>query len=129
LSNAYGNKSINFGTTESYLIEGKVDSEIVIQCFNAYCEQLKKPCLVILDNAPTHTSGAFEAKIKSWEEAGLYLLFLPPYSPELNLIEILWRKLKYEWLPLSAYESFKELTEQLESTLKEVGSKYLLSFA
>jgi transposase len=42
---------------------------------------------------------------------GLYLLFLPPYCPELNLIEILWRKIKYEWLPVSAYESFKDLSE------------------
>jgi len=117
------------GDFQSYLIEGKVDSEIVIQCFDAYCAQLTKPCLVVLDNAPTHRSEAFEAKIKSWEQAGLYLLFLPPYSPELNLIEILWRKLKYEWLPLSAYGSFKDLTEQLENTLKEIGSKYLLSFA
>lgn len=29
-----------------------------------------------------------------------------PYSPELNLIEILWRQMKYAWLPLSAYLSF-----------------------
>lgn len=117
------------GDFQSFVVEGRVDSEIVIQCFDAYCEQLKKPCLVVLDNAPTHSSEAFEAKIKSWEEAGLYLLFLPPYSPELNLIEVLWRKLKYEWLPLSAYGSFKDLTEELESTLKVIGSKYLLSFA
>ena len=59
----------------------------------------------------------------------MYLLFLPPYCPALNLIEILWRKLKYEWLPLSAYGSFKQLTETLENTLKQIGSKYLLSFA
>ncbi|MCW4153826.1 transposase, partial [Halomonas sp. 18H] len=26
----------------------------------------------------------------------------PAYSPELNLIEILWRQMKYAWLPLSA---------------------------
>lgn len=117
------------GDFQSYVIEGKVDSEIVIQCFDAYCAQLPRPCLVVLDNAPPHRSEAFEAKIRSWEQAGLYLLFLPTYSPELNLIEILWRKLKYDWLPLSAYESFKELKEKLESTLKEVGSKYRLSFA
>lgn len=117
------------GDFQSFVVEGTVNAEIVIQCFDAYCAQLTKPCLVVLDNASTHRSEAFESKIKSWEKAGLYLLFLPPYSPELNLIEILWRKLKYEWLPLSAYESFKDLLEQLESTLKEVGSKYLLSFA
>lgn len=117
------------GDFQSFVIEGKVDSAVVIQCFDAYCVQLTKPCLVVLDNAPMHTSGDFAAKIKSWEEAGLYLLFLPPYSPELNLIEMLWRKLKYEWLPWSAYESFKELKGELEKTLKEISSKYRLSFA
>jgi transposase len=30
--------------------------------------------------------------------AWLVPLYLPPYSPHLNLAEVLWRKLKYEWL-------------------------------
>ncbi len=33
------------------------------------------------------------------------LLFLPPYSPELNLIEILWKQAKYHWG--SAHETEK----------------------
>lgn len=117
------------GDFQSYLTQGSVNSEFVIHCFDAYCAQLTKPCVIVIDNAPMHRSSAFEAKLKEWEEEGMYLLFLPPYCPELNLIEILWRKLKYEWLPLSAYESFKQLSETLEETLKEVGAKYLLSFA
>lgn len=117
------------GDFHSYVTEGSVNSEFVIHCFDAYCEQLTKPCVIVIDNAPMHRSAAFEAKIKQWEEDGMYLLFLPPYSPELNLIEILWRKLKYEWLPLSAYRSFKQLSAALEETLKETGTKYLLSFA
>lgn len=117
------------GDFQSYLTEDSVNSEFVIHCFDAYCAQLTKPCVIVIDNAPMHRSNAFEARRKEWEEEGMYLLFLPPYCPELNLIEILWRKLKYEWLPLSAYESFKQLSETLEETLKEVGSKYLLSFA
>lgn len=117
------------GAFQAYVTEDSVNAEFVIHCFEAYCAQLSKPCLIVLDNAPTHRSAAFEAKIKEWEAAGMYLLFLPPYCPELNLIEILWRKLKYEWLPLSAYESFQQLVETLEDTLKEVGSKYRVSFA
>lgn len=117
------------GTFQSYVTAGSVNSELVIHCFDAYCAQLTKPCLIVIDNAPMHRSAAFEAKLKGWQEDGMYLLFLPPYCPELNLIELLWRKLKYEWLPLSAYESFKQLSETLEDTLKEVGTKYLLSFA
>ncbi|MBC8135848.1 MAG: transposase [Fibrella sp.] len=41
----------------------------------------------------------------AWEAKGLYILFLPVYSPELNIAEILWRELKYEWLQPGDYES------------------------
>ena len=36
-----------------------------------------------------------------WVKRGLIIKYLPPYSPELNLIEILWRFMKYDWLPFS----------------------------
>jgi transposase len=42
-----------------------------------------------------------------WAEHWDVHLFLPPYSPELNLIEILWRKMKYEWLEWHAYLDFE----------------------
>ena len=84
---------------------------------------------IVLDNASVQTSAVFKAQIARWEEQGLYLLFLPPYSPELNLIEILWRKINYEWLPFSAYRSFKDLSEALDEVLRGIGSKYRLSFA
>jgi len=60
-------------------------------------------------------------------EKGLRLYFLPPYSPELNRIEILWRKIKYEWLP---FKSFKpdELEEAINEIGKYFGSKYNLTF-
>ncbi|MFN0108509.1 MAG: transposase [Blastocatellia bacterium] len=104
------------------LTEGSVNSEFVIHCFDDYCAQLTKHCLILIDNAPMPRSAAFQAKLKEWEEDGMSLLFLPPYCPELDLIEILWQKLKYEWLALSAYESFKQLSETLEETLKEAGT-------
>jgi transposase len=89
---------------------------------------MRDPALIVLDNAPAHTSAAFESRIESREEQRLYLSFLPPYCPELNLIEILWRKIKYEWLPVSAYQSFKDLSEAHDEVLRGIGSKYRLSF-
>jgi transposase len=126
--NVLGFLNLN-GSFESYVFEGAIDSEILIKCFDDYCQRMKKPALIVLDNAPAHRSAAFESRIEGWEEQGLYLLFLPPYCPELNLIEILWRKIKYEWLPVSAYQSFKDLSEALDEVLRGVGSKYRLSFA
>lgn len=125
--NVLGFLNLN-GSFQSYVFECPIDSAVLIRCFDDYCRRMKQPALIVLDNAPIQTSAAFEAQLKRWEEQGLYLLFLPPYCPELNLVEILWRKIKYEWLPLSAYQSFKDLAEALDEVLRGVGSKYRLSF-
>ncbi|WP_236611054.1 transposase, partial [Piscirickettsia salmonis] len=54
------------------------------------------PCLspgetVIMDNASFHKSKGVKEAI---EDAGCHLLFLPPYSPDLNPIEHVWSPLK-----------------------------------
>ena len=63
-----------------------------------------------------------------WKKKGLDLYFLPGYAPELNLIEILWRFIKYYWLPFSAYLNFCALVEAVEDILVNVGSKYKIAF-
>ena len=126
--NVLGFLNLN-GSFQSYVFEGTIDSAVLINCFDDYCQHMKRPVLIVLDNASIHTSAEVKAQIKRWEEQGLYLLFLPPYCPELNLIEILWRKIKYEWLPFSAYQSFKDLSEALDEVLRGIGSKYRLNFA
>src|SRR6266568_8889006 len=50
--------------------------------------------------------------------------FLPSYSPELNLIEILRRFIKYYWLPFSAYGSFQPLCAAVEEILQQFGTRY-----
>ncbi|MEN9503617.1 MAG: hypothetical protein RI964_2902 [Pseudomonadota bacterium] len=60
--------------------------------------------------------------------AGICLHFLPTYSLELNSIEIFWRKIKYEWLPLDAYKSYKDMKEQVLAILAEFGNKYTIIF-
>jgi len=112
-----------------YMIEGTVDSESAIACFDHFCTTLTKKTVVVLDNAPIHTSEPFQAKIPLWKAKGLTLKFLPKYSPELNCIEILWKHIKYYWLPFSAYLSFKCLKEALTNILINIGRDYRISFA
>ncbi|MGO0305073.1 transposase [Endozoicomonas acroporae] len=65
--------------------------------------------IVMVDNASIHTSHKFKEKIADWMiEKKLIVCYLPTYSPELNLIEILWKKMKYEWLNLLSIMNFKE---------------------
>lgn len=114
---------------KSFVFNGSIDSHVVVGCFDLFCKTITKKTIVIMDNAPIHTSDEFQECIPEWQKKGLLIKFLPEYSPELNLIEILWRKIKYEWLPFSAYESFKALTTALIDILAGVGSKYRISFA
>ena len=54
-----------------------------------------------------------QAKRREWKQKGLRLLFLPPYCPHLNLIEILWRQVKYRWLAPEAYPDFATLCQSV----------------
>lgn len=112
----------------SYAFSDRIDTQTVIACFEDFRRHLTKPTVVVLDNAPIHVNDDFQDALDEWHDAGLYLYFLPPYSPELNLIENLWRFIKYQWLPLSAFESFETLTTALFSVLAGIGSKYRITF-
>jgi transposase len=106
-----------------------VNADVVIACFDSFSEKLTGKNVVIMDNAPVHKSKKFLSRLPEWRKRGLDIRFLPPYSPELNLIEILWRKIKYEWLPFSAYTSFNKLKEWVEDILVKFGSRYTIQFA
>ena len=118
------------GELVSYEIEGKMDSEIMISCIDDFAKTLKKKTILVLDNASIHTSGKMQKEMARWKkEYQLEIDFLPPYSPELNLIEILWRKMKYDFIPLNAYETFSKLRESVKSILLEYTQKYRITFA
>ena len=73
-----------------------LDGPINGQLFTAYVEQFLVPTLspgdiVIMDNLGSHKGQAVRKAIRS---AGAKLLFLPPYSPDLNPIEQVFAKLK-----------------------------------
>jgi len=120
------NKQQDFHATT---VQGYVDSEIVIACFDQFCRTINKETIVLVDNASIHTSDKFKSKLAQWQENGLSVKYLPTYSPELNLIEIVWRFIKYSWLPLSAYLSFKNLKNELQQVLDGIGSEYQITFA
>ncbi|MCA1607341.1 MAG: IS630 family transposase [Acidobacteria bacterium] len=112
-----------------FVFRGAIDAAVVIDCFDAFSRLIDKETWVVIDNAPTHISEEFEDELEQWAKRGLHLYFLPAYCPELNLIEHLWRKIKYEWLPLSAFESNKAFAQALDNVLSQVGSKYQITFS
>ncbi|MET8509925.1 transposase [Streptomyces sp. NPDC004787] len=61
-----------------------------------------RPRTVVLDNASAHVSRVIKDSRPLLQKHGVTLFFLPPYSPELDRIERLWRSLKYEDIPIRA---------------------------
>jgi transposase len=109
--------------------EKSVNAQFVVHCIEEWMpEKLVKPRVLVLDNARIHRSRLVRSKLAEWEEKNLYVFFLPTYSPHLNLIETLWRKMKYEWLKPEDYASFEKLTEAVKKILNEIGSQYKIKF-
>lgn len=116
----------------SYTFTGKIDSEILTRIFNNFVQEINssKISYIVLDNAPTHRSGFFQKNILEWEtQFNVKFFFLPTYSPELNLIEILWKRIKHSWLPFKAFESFITLKNHLNFIIANIGKKYIITFA
>lgn len=61
------------------------------------------PTVVVLDNASIHRSKIVRAARPNLWAAGVYLYYLPPYSPELNDIEPIFRPIKHHELPERRY--------------------------
>lgn len=80
------------GMVAAMTIEEATDTDI----FLAFIEQVLCPALqpgdvVVMDNLSSHKASKVRIRI---EEAGAQLLYLPPYSPDLNPIEKAWAKAK-----------------------------------
>jgi len=106
-----------------------IHTGVVMACFDALCRTITNKTVVVVDHASIHRSEACEDRVPSWKKHGLIITYLPPYSPELNLIEILWRRITYDWLPFSAYACLHAMIEALDDILSHVGSKYQITFA
>lgn len=86
------------------------------------------PCIVVLDNAAIHKGEPMADKRRQWEKQGLYLYYLPPYSPELNRIEILWKQAKYYWRRF-LYLAGNNLQENVRSIMENYGKAFTINFA
>jgi len=91
--------------------------------------KLPKLTVIVLDNARIHTSKIIKERIKVWQSRGLFIFYLPRYSPHLNIVETLWRKLKYEWLSPSDYQSKEHLFYQVRLALTAVGQNLFIRFS
>lgn len=111
-----------------YTTEESINGEFVVDCLNQLSYEIEELTVIIMDNAPTHRCHLLYDQISQWEKRGLYIFYLPKYSPHLNKIEILWRKMKYSWLSPGNYYSWTTLTKAVRQILAQLGTKYQIKF-
>lgn len=115
---------------EGYYHRGSMDQDLFIAYIeDCIAKRVNRKTVVVMDRASFHTSAKVKEKSKQWQRQNLYIQLLPAYCPELNLIEHLWRMIKHQWLPLTAYESAQTLTQQVLEILQNIGNKYRITFA
>jgi transposase len=105
------------GVRCSTVVDGAVNGDV----FEAFVKQVLLPQLVpgdvvILDNLSSHRRASTQALIES---AGAQLLFLPPYSPDLNPIELVFSKIK-QLLRSLACRTREALWQTMQSVLDQV---------
>ena len=109
--------------------EKTIKSGFVIDCLEEWvADKSDTPRVLVLDNARIHGSKLMQSKLAEWEEKGFYIFNLPTYSPHLNIIEILWRRMKYEWLKPGDYASFEKLSGAIKEILSNLGTHYKIKF-
>ena len=106
-----------------------INSEFVYEQLEGMSLAIKKLTVVVLDNASVHVGKLIQERRGVWEQRGLYLFYLPRYSPHLNIVEILWRKLKYEWLSARDYETTEGLFYSVRQALAAVGKSLKINFS
>jgi transposase len=81
------------GMIATMTIEAATDAEIFLAYLDhVLCPALRPGDVVVMDNLSSHKVPGVRERI---EAAGAELLYLPPYSPDLNPIEKAWAKLKH----------------------------------
>ena len=106
-----------------------LNGQFILEQVERFSIGLKKLTIIVLDNAATPRARVIKERIGVWQQRGLYLFYLPRYSPHLNIVETLWRKLKYEWLAAPDYATRETLSYAVRLALKAVGASLRINFS
>ena len=94
--------------------------EFLEKIANAYADS-GRPITLVLDNARYQKCQSVTNKAK---ELNIELLYLPPYSPNLNLIERLWRFVKKQVLYSKHYDRFDTFRNSINTCISELGTRF-----
>jgi transposase len=106
-----------------------ITAGFIFEQFEQLWLALRRLTVVVVDKAGVHRARVIKERIEVWQQRGLFLFYLPRYSPHLNIVETLWRKLKYEWQTPSEYETRETLSYGVRQALKAVGANLFIRFS
>jgi len=109
--------------------EKAINADFVVEQLERFSFSIKKLTVVVLDNARIHTGKKMLARLAPWQHRGLFIFYLPTYSPHLNIAETVWRKLKYEWLAPADYQDKERLRYSVKQALNEFGRSLRINFS
>lgn len=109
-------------TRAAMILDGPLNSV----SFAGFCEQFLAPALecgdlVVLDNLSSHKS---TAAVEAIESVGAKVIYLPPYSPDLNPIENVFSKIKQLIRGLRP-KNWREIVQSVKQTLRQVTTEDL----
>ena len=109
--------------------ETAITAEFVVEQLERFSFSISKPTVIVLDNARIHTGKQMSERLGCWQQRGLFIFYLPTYSPHLNIAETVWRKLKYEWLAPGDYQDKERLRYSVKQALNEFGRSLKINFS
>jgi transposase len=112
----------------SYSKFGSINSKFIIDAIDDFVTKSRWKTIICIDNATLHHSDDFNTKIQEWKQQDLEIFYLPKYSPHLNSIETLWRKIKYEWLKPKHFDNWDSLSEAIQNILENFGKEFSIQF-
>lgn len=116
--------TIKYATTDQ-----NITADFVVTQLDELSLSIAKPTVVVLDNARIHTARKVKQLLLIWQNRGLFLFYLPPYSPHLNPAERIWRELKARWLKPEDYLTSQLLFYQVNLALAAVGKSLFINFS
>lgn len=122
-SNTIGFYAIQGSSVQSFLDDSKKESIADFFKHVRAANTSFKAMIVILDNYSSHIS---EQVARTAQELGIHLVFLPPYSPDLNPIEYLWKSVK-RVLSTGFAETLDEMKQKIVGAWNALSGQ--LSFA
>jgi len=114
---------------EGFCTHEAIDAGKVVDFLEQYSFKVNKKTFIVLDNASVHRNAKIRERRPVWEKRGLFLFYIPPYSPHLNIAETLWRVMKGKWLRPQDYTCAENLFYATNRVLAEIGKGLKINYA